>query len=363
MFFTDTLTLDAPRKTKSGFMAVRARAARSGVYDYLGSEVDPTGEHFKAADTVKVYRDAADVFDKASVASFIAKPITNDHPTVAVTADNWDSYAKGTVMGALKDQEYLAFDLMLMDAATIAAVDAGKRELSNGYSCELVIGDGVAPDGTAYNAKQVNIRGNHVAVVDRGRAGSQCRISDSGGNSFAICDANPTAITDFNNEGPKMKIMLDGLHVDLSDAEAVKAAFDKKDAALADSDKALADSNAKVGTLTAEKAAVEKQLADANAVDLDALVADRASLVDAAKALDSKLVTDGKTSEEIRKEIVSASLGDVAKDFDASQISAAFAVIAKDAGKAADKVVNIEVPKVTLDSASVVNSIRAARYA
>jgi len=362
MFFTDTLTLDAPRKVKGGFMAVRARAARSGVYDYLGSEVDPSGQHFKANDTVKVYRDEADVFDKASVASFIAKPITNDHPTVSVTADNWNAYAKGTVMGALKDKEYLAFDLMLMDSAIIADVEAGKRELSNGYSCELVVGDGIAPDGTAYQAKQVNIRGNHVAVVDRGRAGPDCKITD-GGKPFALCDANPTAITDFNNEGPKMKIMLDGLHVDLSDAEAVKAAFDKKDAALADSATALADANTKVGTLTAEKAAVEKQLADAQAVDLDALVADRAALVASAKELDAKIVTDGKSSDEIRKELVAASLGDAAKDFDASQIAAAFAVIAKDAGKAADKVVNIDVPKVTMDSAAVVQSIRAARYA
>lgn len=362
MFFTDTLTLDAPRKVKGGFMAVRARAARSGVYDYLGSEVDPTGQHFKPTDTVKVYRDAADVFDKASVASFIAKPITNDHPTVAVNADNWNAYAKGTVMGALKDQEYLAFDLMLMDGPLIADVESGKRELSNGYSCELVIGDGIAPDGTAYQAKQVNIIGNHVAVVAKGRAGSQCRIADSGGNSFAQCEANPTAITDFNNEGPKMKIMLDGLHVDLSDAEAVKAAFDKKDKALADSAKALTDANTKVGTLTAEKSALEKQLVDAKAIDLDALVADRASLVATAKAYDAKIVTDGKASEDIRREVVAADLGDAAKDFDASQIAAAFAVITKDAGKAADKVVNIDVPKVTHDAAAITNSIRAARY-
>lgn len=84
-------------------MAVRAKAARAGVYDYLGAEVDPKGEHPKgehfAADAiVKVYRPAEEVFDHASVGSFFAKPITDNHPREAVTAENWRSHARGAVI-------------------------------------------------------------------------------------------------------------------------------------------------------------------------------------------------------------------------------------------------------------------------
>jgi hypothetical protein len=173
MQFCDTLTLDAPKRTKDGFMAVRARAARAGVYEYLGREVDPSGTRFKADQLVKVYRPEEQVFDKASIASFIAKPVTNDHPAEPVTADNWKRHSRGAVMGALRDQEYLALDLTIMDGAAIADIEAGKRQLSNGYSCDLSFEDGVAPDGTDYQAVQRNIRGNHVALVDRGRAGSE----------------------------------------------------------------------------------------------------------------------------------------------------------------------------------------------
>lgn len=369
MYLADRLTLDAPKRTKDGFMAVRAKAARAGVYDYAAFEVGGIERGFNAADTVKVYRPESEVFAPDSVASFLAKPVTNDHPAQPVTADNWKQHARGVNMGALRDGEYLAFDLVMMDAALIADVDSGKRELSNGYSCVLDWTAGTTPDGMKYDAVQRNIRGNHIAVVDKGRAGSECAIKDSnGGNLFMPCDANPLAISGLNGE-PKMKIMLDGLHVDLTDAEAVKAAFDKvkgdADKAIAANAKELADAKADVATLTTEKVALEKQVADAKAVDLDKLVADRAALVAKAKALKSDIVTDGKSADDIRKEIVSANLGDAAKDFDAAQIAAAFAVISKDAKASTETVVHIDaVAKASAaDGAANVATIRNLRYA
>src|SRR5690606_35580817 len=113
-------------------------------------------------------------------------PVTDDHPREAVTASNWRDHARGTIMGAIRDGEYLAFDLLLTDAATIAKVDAGKRELSNGYGAELEFGSFTAADGTVCQARQSKITGgNHVALVDAGRAGSECAIKDG----FALCDA------------------------------------------------------------------------------------------------------------------------------------------------------------------------------
>lgn len=368
MYLADTLTLDAPKRTKDGFLAVRAKAARAGVYDYAAFEVGGQERGFKAADTVKVYRPAEEVFAADSVASFLAKPVTNDHPNVPVTSENWKDHARGVNMGALRDGEYLAFDLVIMDGALIADIDAGKRELSNGYACVLDWTAGTTPDGLAYDAIQRQIRGNHIAVVDRGRAGPGCRIKDSdGGKPFAACDANPAAISGLSIGETKMKIMLDGLHVDLTDADAVKAAFDKvkgdADKAIADSVTALDAEKAKVATLTAEKTALEKQLADAQAVDHDKLAADRAALVAKAKALKSDIVTDGKSSDEIRKEIVVAQLGDAAAAFDAKQIEAAFAVIAKDAKADDNKVVPIGQPKsVVVDAAMTSAIIRNARY-
>ena len=90
MFCADHLTLDAPQRTRDGFLKVRARAARTGIYDYAGHEVDPNNEHgLRDKAVVKVYRPGDQVFDRASLASFVGKPITDNHPTAPVTRDNW----------------------------------------------------------------------------------------------------------------------------------------------------------------------------------------------------------------------------------------------------------------------------------
>ena len=190
--FQDALTLDAPRRTADGYLAVRAKAARVGHYEYSGRDVDPDNAHgLRDAATVNVLRDEAVVFDNASVRSFIGKPITDDHPAEAVNASNWRDHGRGVIMGAIRDGDHLAFDLVLMDAATIAKVEAGKAELSNGYSAGIEFGDFTAADGTKCQARQTSIAGNHVAIVDRGRAGPTCRIGDA-----AICDALPIALQD-----------------------------------------------------------------------------------------------------------------------------------------------------------------------
>lgn len=364
MQLADALTLDAPRRTSDGYLAVRAKAARAGVYDYLAGEVGAP-DTFKATDTVKIYRDAAEVFAADSVKSFVGRPITNGHPREAVTAANWRDHARGVTMGALRDGEYLAFDLTVFDAATIADIEAGKRELSNGYQCQLDWTPGTAPDGTAYDARQTQIRGNHVALVDRGRAGPNCAIKD--GEKFSLCDANPAALAAFTTKEPVMAgtIVVDGLPVSLADETAVRAVLEKKDAAISAAQTSLADANTKIGTLTGEKTALETQLADAkkelDPATLDRRVADRAALIAQAKAVLPTLATDGVTDADIRKAVVQAKIGDSAKDMADEAIAGAFAVLTKDA-KPGSTVVNIGAARPITDNASVRDLARAAQY-
>lgn len=376
MKFQDALTIDAPRKTSDGFLVTRARAARAGVYDYLGSEVDPKGTKFKPNDVVKVYRPEAEVFDKASVHSFIAKPITNDHPSQPVTAANWRDHTRGGVMNALRDGDFLAFDLTIMDAQAVADVEAGKRELSNGYACDLAFEDGTAPDGTAYQAVQRNIRGNHVAIVARGRAGSACRIGDGapqisdGGNEWSACDAIPEIIQDLKRTRFMNFIMLDELKVDLADADAVKAAVTKlqaaKDAAITAKDEA----DKKVATLTTESATkdakivtLEKQIEDSKLTPAKLRDAAKAYAltVDKAKAL-GVTVTDEMDEAAIQKAVVAAKLGDAAKDWTDVQIAASFATMTADAN-VEPRHDPIRAPRaMTTDNSSVRDLVRASQY-
>lgn len=365
MFATDHLTLDAPKRTREGFLAVRARAARTGVYDYAGTEVDPQNTHgLRDKAVVKVLRDDATVFDQAAARSFIGKPVTNDHPAQPVTSANWRDHARGTIMGAMRDGDHLSFDILLTDASAIAAVEGGKRELSNGYATDLEFGQFKAPDGTMCDARQTGIVGNHIAIVDRGRAGPECRIGDAA-PKFAACDANPARVAELSpTKEDRVKVInLDGMSVNLSDATAVEqtiAALDNKlTTALAD--KAAADS--KVETLTGEKAALDTQLADAKAASdpakLDALAADRAALIASAKVAVPTIDCAGKSAAEIRKAVVTAKLGDKAPTTDAA-IEGAFAVLTADA---APQVQNIA-PRTVIatDASANISTLRAARF-
>lgn len=342
-FLTDALTLDKPRRTSDGYLAVRARAARTGVYQYAGVEVDPQNKHgLRDQALVNVLRDDGTVFDAKAVRSFIGKPVTDDHPTQAVTKDNWREHARGTIMGALRDGDYLAFDLLLTDADAIAKVDAGKRELSNGYGAELEFGDFTAADGTKCPVRQSRITGgNHVALVDRGRAGSECRIGDGEAEPFAACDANPEAVARLSNppsgDIPMKTLTIDGLRVPNVSDEA-EAAITKLQAAVADAGKAKVEAEAKTVADAAAIVAKDAEIADLKQKLSDAAITP-AKLADAAKeyadvqakakAAGVTVAADADTSA-IKKAVVDAKMGDAAKDYTADHIAIAFDALTKD---------------------------------
>lgn len=367
--FADALQLGKPRRTKEGYLAVRARSARTGVYQYDGRQLDPDNRHgLRDQVSVNVLRDETTVFDQRAVQSFIGKPVTVDHPAEAVTASNWKDHARGAVMGALRDGEYLAFDLLLMDRQAIADVEAGKRELSNGYAAELEFGDFTAPDGTKCPVRQARITdGNHVAIVDAGRAGPNCRISDGGNKLFAACDTAAIILNALDApEEPKTMphtLTIDGLQVPNVSDEA-KAAIEKLQGQISAADKAKGEAEKQVATLTADKATLEakvttleKQVADAKLTPQQLRDAAKAyaATADKAKAL-GVTVTDAMDEPAIMKAVVAAKLGDAAKDWNDAQVAAAFATLTRDAKPATDTVVPIG-PAITVADASAVRDL------
>lgn len=369
MFFADALTLDAPRRTNDGYLAVRARASRTGVYKYTGREVDPNNEHgLRDQAIVNVLRDEATVFDEAAARSFIGKPVTDNHPSEAVTASNWRDHARGTIMGALRDGDYLAFDLLLTDAATIAKVDGGKRELSNGYGAELEYGSFTAKDGTVCQARQAKITGgNHVALVDRGRAGSECAIKDG----FALCDAmtadelSRLSATLTKTEKPVKTMMIDGLTVDLGNADTAIAtvttlrdARDGLKVKLTDAEGQVATLTTTLSTKDAEIATLKQQLADAALTPAQLRDAAKAySIVcDKAKALGVQFAEDADEAT-VKRAVVDAKLKDAAKGWSDEQVAISFATLTADVKPAA--VQPLGQPKVTTTDAASVQSARS----
>lgn len=342
MQFTDAATLSGTRKTSDGFLVADAYAVRTGIQLYAGKEVGLADR-----DVVRVWRPEAEVKDAKSLATFSHAPVTLGHPTEMVTADNWAALAKGEVSTeATWDGNKIRLPLIVKDAAAIAAIESGTRELSAGYTCQLDFTDGVTPEGEAYDAIQRGIRINHLAIVTKGRAGSDCRIGDAddAGDDRASWGASP--ITD--RKAPTMAdaiktrtVLIDGLTVETTDQgaqalEKLQGVIAAKDAAMATKDadhaKAIAAKDAELAKLQAKlDDATGKVLTDAA---LDARVQARADLIGKAKMVAKDVATAGLSDAAIRKAAVVAALGDAAiADKSDAYIDARFDILAEDAAK------------------------------
>lgn len=159
-------------ETGEGFLICRnVPIARVGEQDYMGTEIG-----LDVDDLVKVNRPADEVFSEAALASFEGKPVTNNHPPVLLDPENVGMYEMGHVQNVRQGKgEWDGFvigDLHIHDATLIEDIRNGKRQISCGYECDYEDNG----DGT-YSQK--NIRGNHVAVVESGRAGAKAAIMDS----------------------------------------------------------------------------------------------------------------------------------------------------------------------------------------
>lgn len=162
-------------RTPEGYLVCKeVPIARTGIQNYRGME-------FGGTDPNKIYnieRPEDEVFSKAALASFEGKPVVDEHPTEDVKPGNVLQYLKGTCRnvhrgdGALSD--CIVADLIIYDDDLIRKIEDGKRDVSCGYDC---LWD--PKDRDTYVQRE--IRGNHVAVVNRGRAGHRVSIRDSKG--------------------------------------------------------------------------------------------------------------------------------------------------------------------------------------
>lgn len=128
---------------------------------------------------VRVTRDESEVFRPETIASFEGKAVTITHPNEFVGPDNWSSLAKGILQNVRRgkddQKDDLIADLLITDKMAIGLVKNGLREVSCGYEADYVQTD----EG---KGKQKNILGNHLALVDQGRAGPSYAINDHKGD-------------------------------------------------------------------------------------------------------------------------------------------------------------------------------------
>jgi hypothetical protein len=324
-----TDTLDAAtgaRICADGSLVAEVFAARVGIQDYLGREVDPENKHgLRDKAIAKVYRPESEVFKTDSLATFAAAPVTVDHPSVEVTADNWRQLGVGEINGdVVRDGQRVRVPIIVRDAAAVKAATSTHKQLSMGYATDLVFPtDGKHPDGTACDAYQTNIRINHIALVRAARGGPELRVVDE----------RPAP------KEPAMKIKIGDAEVDATNGEAVRIAVDALNGKLDALDKRATEAETQVATLTTEKATLdakvttlEQQVADAKLSPQQLRDAAKryAQVCDKAKAL-GVTVTDEMDEPAIMKAVVTAKIGDASGSWNEAQIAASFETLTADA--------------------------------
>lgn len=173
--------------TDEGFLRVPGNVARTGIQEYLARELGLPGDPNRI---IRVYRPAEEVFKDESLASFDGVDVTVNHPDGLVNSENFKKVSAGVVRGVgRRDGDFVQCDLIVKDKAAINAINSGKCELSVGYTAVYTEAPGMTADGDPYDYVQSDIRINHVAVVDRARAGNLAKLFDhthSGGNTMPV---------------------------------------------------------------------------------------------------------------------------------------------------------------------------------
>jgi hypothetical protein len=164
-------------RVDGGFLMANAVITRAGVFSYRLA--DGTTRH--------ELRPPEEVFHRDSMKSAEMLPITNDHPKAGrVTVDNSKSLAVGfTGEKVRQDGENLRAPVKITTSDGVAAIEAGRRELSCGYRCRVEKRDGVY-GGQPYTHVQHRIIYNHLALVDEARAGHIAKLRLDGADAVMV---------------------------------------------------------------------------------------------------------------------------------------------------------------------------------
>lgn len=307
-------------KTDEGYLKSESIVTRTGVFLYQNADGTVRRE----------LRHPDDVFEYDSLESLKLKPVTDDHPTQKiVNSENFKEIAVGyTGESVNTDGSYILANFVITDPKTIQAIEGGKkRELSLGYTVELEREDGEY-NGQRYTHRQKNIRYNHLAVVERGRAGSVARIHLDSNDAFLIDHEHKEVVMENNLK----TITLDG--IDYKAAPEVMNAFTKIKNDFNDLTTKFDSQSNDFKKLEAERDALKVKVDELESINHDALInqaiEERMVALDSAKKIlgDASKIDVKMDTNEIYKAVISQKMPDVNLDEkDSYYLKAAFDVL------------------------------------
>jgi len=151
--------------------------SKANVCPYYGREIPDHDKLGLDPDRIyQLYRDPDEL--KKAAGSFAGKPLLNLHTPVGA-----DDHPTDAVVGAIGDKiefkpPYLMAPLRVWDGDAIDQIQSGaQKELSCGYRYRADMTPG-EHDGQKYDGVMRDIVGNHVALVEEGRAGPDVVVGD-----------------------------------------------------------------------------------------------------------------------------------------------------------------------------------------
>ena len=323
-FRYDVSTIQNYMFTDEGYLRVKARIARTGIQSYTDANGGVRLE----------YRPEDEVASTEALDSFREKCVTKEHPPVLLDALNTKDYAVGFTSADVSYSDgFVETTLTVTDKETIDSIMRGDvREVSCGYRVDYSPEPGITSDGQHYDGIQRNIRGNHVAIVNRARGGAQVRL---------MLDSADAAVNDLlisQGETMSANIAFDGVSYEADAALAAAITAEREDAkgSYADMKRQYEDAMAQAEKLKSEMDAMEKEmkgkcdaaegradalaeqveelnaeLAAAKEINLDSMVEERVALIEKAKpVLDAAYAFAGKTAREVMVDSIKAVRGD-----------------------------------------------------
>ena len=206
---------------------------KEGVFKYRGDQIDPEGKKWGLDQkrTYLVYRPLSEISNPETLKSFDGVPFIDEHDMLGegCTPSDCKNIA-GTIYNVHIEGRKMVGDFKIYSDNIKREIRNGKKELSLGYRASFEKRPGIF-DGVPYDFVQVGIVGNHVALVNRGRCGSDVRIFDKS----LVCDSMPMEVPNMEITKEEVRAILDGL--DESKLEEAKKLLDRLAMPVADEKK------------------------------------------------------------------------------------------------------------------------------
>lgn len=191
----------------NGYISVdESPILRAGILEYYGAELldgreegEIDGVPVLADKVYKVFLPPEELERGAD--SFKLLPITNDHEWLGADgADARDFQEGSTGETVIVKDEMLFVPLKFTGDEIITALNQGKEELSASYTNKLS-----KSDSSEYDFVATDIKGNHVALVEKGRCGPDVKVLNNQMERKRMKTKN------------EVKLILDGKEIDLDE--------------------------------------------------------------------------------------------------------------------------------------------------